>query len=146
MTPRPKLRNRLERRSPFVRTQQGTKPIGRSGRPARLLDLEARAADRKLQLPDAAPALGASAQRDARAGERAADRVVVDRCEDARLERLPAEVGELESLWRFELALVLECRLHGGDNSRAQLPTEVVTGPLPGVTQRRGARRPRRSA
>ena len=108
MPARAKLCDRLERAAPLVRTQQRPQAVGRPGRAARLLELEARAVDGQLQLPDAPPALGAPAQRDARARERAVGGVVVDRGEDARLERLAAEVGELEALRRLELALVLD--------------------------------------
>ena len=53
---------------------------------------------------------------------------MVDRREDARLERLAAEIGELEALWRFQLALVFDRRLHGGDNTAQPRRSEIVTG------------------
>src|SRR5579864_5103802 len=138
---RAQLRHRLERPAPLVRTQQDAQTIGRPGRPARLLELEPGPVHGQLQLPDAAPALRPPAQRDAGARERAVGRVVVDRRENARLERLAAEIGEDEPLRRFELAFVLDGRLHGGDDISARPPTRrcyrTVTEYLPTPRDRR---------
>ena len=110
---RPKLGHRLERAAPFVRAQQAAQPLRWPDRAAGLLELETGAVDGKLQLPDAPPPLRPPPQRDARAREGAIGRVVVDRGEDAGLEGLAAEVGELEPLRCLQLALVLHGGLHG---------------------------------
>ena len=109
---RPQLGDRCDRCSALVRPQQRAQGVGRADRTARLLELEARVIARQLELPDALAALGPAAQRDARARERAVGRVVVDGREDARLERLAAEVRELPAGRRLELLLVFDGRAH----------------------------------
>ena len=76
-----------------VRDEQRLHLLRRLDRAARLLQLEPRVRGRQLQLPGAEPALGAPAEGDPRAGERAVGDVVVDRGEDARLERVTASSG-----------------------------------------------------
>ena len=109
---RPQLRDRRDRTVAEMRREQRLHLLRRLGRPARLLQLEAEAVRRQLQLPDAAAALGAPAERDPRARERVAGHVVVDGREHARLERAAAQRGELEAVRRLELALMLGSDVH----------------------------------
>src|SRR6185312_11519093 len=95
--PRSQLGDRRQVASARVRAEQGSQAVGGAARAAGLLDLDPGAVDRQLQLPDALPALGAPPQGDARTCERVVSGVVVDRRENARLERLAAEIRELES-------------------------------------------------
>ena len=114
---RAQLGDRRYRSVPEVRDEQLRDRLRRSCRPTHLLELEPGVAGRKLELPEAPSPLRAPAQRDPGVRQRAVGRVVVDRGEDPRLERLPAQVGELEAFGRVQLALVFGDRLHRRDLS-----------------------------
>ena len=75
--------------------------------PTLLLQLQSCRAVGKLELPEALSVLHAVAEREAAPREPVVGRVVVGRDEDARLDRLAAELGELERVagGQFQLAL-----------------------------------------
>ena len=82
------------------------------GGAADLFQLEPKVLGRELQLPHAPAAFRSPPERDPRLGEGVVSGVVVDRREDPGLERLAAQVGQLEALGGLQLALVLGECLH----------------------------------
>ena len=97
--------------------------VRRRAGPACSLELEPRLALRQLQLPEPLSVLDPVPQRDAAARQPVVGRVVVGRDEEARLDRLAAELGKPELLARPKLHLALE-RL--ADRHPPSLGTPVV--------------------
>ena len=112
--PRAQLGDALERTMPQVGSEQLEHRPRRLPRTTLLLELEARALGRELELPDAVAVFGTAPERDACSRERPAGHVVVDGGEDARIERPAAERREPEADRSIELALVLARRPHTG--------------------------------
>ena len=101
-------RDRQQRRAAKVRDEQFQHVVRRRARPALGLELEPRLALRQLQLPEPLPVLDPVPQRDAAAREPVVGRVVVGGDEEAGLDRLAAELGQLELARRPQLHLALE--------------------------------------
>ena len=108
LAPRAQARDRRERGAAEVAGQQHEqvfrRRLGRTG----MLELQPRQTARELQLPQPLAVLEPVSQRHSSAREAVVRRVVVGRDEEARLDRLTAELGQAELLARTELHLALD--------------------------------------
>src|SRR5206468_5946794 len=101
-------------------------------------ELEAGGTVRGLELPETLAVLDAMAQREPVAREPVVGRVVVGRDEEARLDRLSAQLGECEVLPGRELDLPLDGLAHvrhaasvepsGRERSKSGVPRSCVRG------------------
>ena len=104
----PETRDRHQRGTTKLRDEQFQHVVRRRAGPAVGLELEPRIASQQLQLPAPLPVLDPVSQRDAAAREPMVGRVVVRGDEETRLDRLAAELGELELACCPQLHLALE--------------------------------------
>lgn len=106
--PRAQARDGHELVAAHVGAQHPEQLVRRRSRTAGHLELEPREPARELQLPETLPVLDPVAQRDAVLGEPVRPCVVVGRDEDARLERVAAQLGQLEGAVGLQLHLAFE--------------------------------------
>ena len=110
-TPSRRVRRRAigtQRGATKVRDEQFQHVVRWRAGPALGLELEPRVAPQQLQLPEPLPVLDPVPQRDAATREPMVDRVVVRGDEEAWLDRLAAELGQLELACCPQLHLALE--------------------------------------